>query len=167
MIDINTAANIAEIGGGIAILVSLLYVGYQIRQSNRIARAASLQAILEVFSDKICRTDREKFDIENRGFLDWTSLHGYEKDVFNVNMVRQMLHFQNVMQLHDHGLISATDYAAWETHAATFICTPGGGDWWKHKKAEFTPTLVAAIDGHMSRIGSVPSRIELEPWRTE
>jgi hypothetical protein len=34
MFDINTAANIAEIAGGIAILVSLIYVGYQIRQSN-------------------------------------------------------------------------------------------------------------------------------------
>ena len=35
MLDINTAANIAEIAGGVAILISLLYVGYQIRQSNR------------------------------------------------------------------------------------------------------------------------------------
>ena len=44
MIDINTAANIAEIGGGIAILVSLIYVGYQVRQSNRIARVESVRA---------------------------------------------------------------------------------------------------------------------------
>ena len=42
MFDINTAANIAEIAGGIAILVSLAYVGYQIRQSNRIASASEI-----------------------------------------------------------------------------------------------------------------------------
>ena len=69
MIDINTAVNIAEIAGGIAILVSLLYVGYQIRQSNRIARAASLQAILEGFSERINKTDPELFKIQNKGFL--------------------------------------------------------------------------------------------------
>ena len=45
MVDINTAANIAEIAGGIAILVSLVYVGYQIRQSNKIAKAESVRAV--------------------------------------------------------------------------------------------------------------------------
>jgi hypothetical protein len=167
MIDLDTAANIAEISGGIAILVSLIYVGYQIRQSNRIARAAALQAILDGFSERLNKTDPEMFEIQNRGYLDWVSLHSYEKEVFNIHLVGQMLHFQNVMQLHDHGLISDTDYAAWATHACTFICTPGGSDWWKEKKSELTPTLVAAIDGHLSRIGSVPSRIEIDPWRIE
>ena len=42
MMDMNTAANIAEIGGGLAILVSLLYVGFQIRQNNKIAKAESI-----------------------------------------------------------------------------------------------------------------------------
>jgi hypothetical protein len=45
MIDINTAANIAEIAGGIAILVSLSYAGFQIRQSNRIARFDSMRSV--------------------------------------------------------------------------------------------------------------------------
>jgi hypothetical protein len=34
MMDMSTAANIAEIAGGIAILFSLIYTGFQIRQSN-------------------------------------------------------------------------------------------------------------------------------------
>jgi hypothetical protein len=45
MIEIETAANIADIAGGIAILVSLIYVGFQIRQSNKIAKAESVRAI--------------------------------------------------------------------------------------------------------------------------
>ena len=52
MMDINTAANIAEIAGGIAILVSLVYVGYQVRQSNRIASASALQSVLDRYSDR-------------------------------------------------------------------------------------------------------------------
>lgn len=52
MIDINTAANIAKIGGGIAILVSLVYGGYQIRQSNRIASASALQSVLDRYADR-------------------------------------------------------------------------------------------------------------------
>ena len=56
MIDISTAANIAEIAGGIAILVSLVYVGYQIRQSNRIASASALQTVLDRFSDRSINT---------------------------------------------------------------------------------------------------------------
>ena len=47
MIDISTAANIAEIGGGIAILVSLVYVAIQIRQSSATARAQTRQALAD------------------------------------------------------------------------------------------------------------------------
>ena len=52
MVDIGVLANIAEISSGIAILVSLLYVGYQIRQSNRIASASALQSVLDRFADR-------------------------------------------------------------------------------------------------------------------
>ena len=52
MQEIETIANVAEILGGGAILISLMYVGYQIRQSNRIAQAAALHSILEGFSDR-------------------------------------------------------------------------------------------------------------------
>ena len=72
MIDMNTAANIAEIAGGIAILVSLIYVGYQIRQSNRIASAAALQSVLDGFTERIMNpiiADGEVADIMNRGFM--------------------------------------------------------------------------------------------------
>ena len=44
MIEMSTAANIAEIAGGVAILISLTYAGFQIRQSNRIAKVESIRS---------------------------------------------------------------------------------------------------------------------------
>jgi hypothetical protein len=51
-------ASIAEILGAIAIVVSLLFVGFQISDSNRETRAATVQAALDsemVFQAEIAR----------------------------------------------------------------------------------------------------------------
>ena len=44
MMDMSTAANIAEIAGGVAILISLTYAGFQIRQSNLIGKIESIRS---------------------------------------------------------------------------------------------------------------------------
>jgi hypothetical protein len=47
MTQIEIVANIAEVVSGVAILISLIYVGFQIRQSNRFARAENTRFVLD------------------------------------------------------------------------------------------------------------------------
>ena len=48
MTQLELIANYAEIAGGLAIIISLIYVGYQVRLSNRIARAENMRVILDL-----------------------------------------------------------------------------------------------------------------------
>jgi hypothetical protein len=166
MIDISTAANTAEIIGGIAILVSLAYVGYQIRQSNRIARATALQSVLDGFSDRALAQSiehPETFELQNRGHHCYTDLSRQEQVVFGGLINRNVFHMQNVMQFHDNGLISEVDFQAWLAFTVAEVTTPGGRECWNIMKASYTPTIVATIETYMKTNPSAPTTIDLYP----
>jgi hypothetical protein len=133
MIDISTAANIAEIGGGVAILVSLVYVGYQIRQSNRIASAAALQSVLDRFSDRTINTYMEHPETTSmlvRGHHGLDKLSPDEQGLFNSWQLREVFHMHNIMQLHASGLLNGVDYQTWLAFTVAQVKTPGGKEVW-------------------------------------
>jgi hypothetical protein len=168
MIDINTAANIAEIAGGIAILVSLIYVGYQIRQSNRIASAATLQSVLDGYAERIMNpiiADGEIADIMTRGFMSWESLSVVEKTRFAIAQIRDVLHVQNVMQLHDKGLLDSVDFEAWKAYGAASLVTPGGKEAWKYNREAITPTVVTLLEKYIEEHPNVRSFVDMNDYR--
>ena len=59
---------LGELVGGVAIIVSLIYVGLQIRQGTQASRAATLQSFSAQYADLIMQITREDFrDIFWRG----------------------------------------------------------------------------------------------------
>ena len=169
MIDINTAANIAEIAGGIAILVSLVYVGYQVRQSNRIASASALQAVLDRYSDRnidqyMGRAEiKDMTDILVRGHHGLDSLSPSEDQFFHAWQLREIFHMQNIMQLHTSGLINDIDYQTWLAFTAAQLKTPGGQVCWGHQTVSLTPTIVEIIETYLKENPQAPSIIQLHP----
>ncbi|MGI9569947.1 MAG: hypothetical protein ACR2PH_09480 [Desulfobulbia bacterium] len=166
MIDINAAANIAEIAGGIAILVSLLYVGYQVRQSNRIASATALQSILEGFTDRTLAQSMEHpetIDIQIRGHYDYDKLSVYEQILFGGLINRDVINMQNVMQFYEKGLVRKVDYDAWLSFTVSNVVTPGGRTCWEMTKVSYTPTITRVIEDYMKANPNAPSVITLYP----
>ena len=99
--DINTVANIAEIGGGIAILVSLVYVGYQIRQSNRIAKVESVRSTYNM----AFMNDFNMADI-GRGFDEFNSLEYGAKWDFHTYFLNLWGQWITVLDSKGLGLVS-------------------------------------------------------------
>jgi hypothetical protein len=87
MMEIGTVANIAEIAGGIAILISLTYAGFQIRQSNRIAKVESIRSIMDNSF-----VDEYDMSIIGRGFNSFDSLDNAEKWEFHTYFLRFLNH---------------------------------------------------------------------------
>ena len=166
MIDINTAANIAEIAGGIAIFVSLVYVGYQVRQSNRLASASALQTILDRFSDRSINTyleHPETTGILARGHNGLDNLSLDEQQFFSSWQLREIFHMHNIMQLHTSGLLGDVDYQTWLSFTAAQVKTPGGHQVWNIQKISITPTIVDIIEKYIKENPQAPSFIELYP----
>ena len=166
MQEIETIANVAEILGGGAILISLMYVGYQIRQSNRIAQAAALHSILEGFSDRALAQTVEHPDtiiMMVRGHHSYDKLSIEEKQVFGGILNRDVIHMPNVMQYHDKKLIDDVDYEAWLAYTAAVITTPGGNACWKAMRQAYTPTIVAVLDRYLAENPSAPTMFDMYP----
>ncbi len=120
MIDMNTAANVAEIGGGVAILVSLMYVGFQIRQSNKIAKAESVRAIQN-------STFMDQFDMANigRGLSDFNNLNYNDKWEFHIYFLNLWSQWLIVLESRELGLVTERFIDAWTLVIAQTLITPG------------------------------------------
>ena len=63
--------------------------------------------------------------------------------------VRDALHLQNVMQLHDKSLLDSVDFEAWKLYVASTLITPGGKDAWKYNREFITPTIVTLLEKYL------------------
>ena len=126
MMDLNTAANMAEIGGGIAILVSLAYVGYEVRQTNRYAEAENIRAMQN--TDFL---DQYNMAVVGRGFSDFMALSYDEKWVFHSYFIRFFNHYQMVLQSRDRGLVPDVLADNWIKAVAEVVVTPGVQQYWQ------------------------------------
>jgi hypothetical protein len=125
MTQIAAVANIAEIIGGVAILISLIYVGFQIRQSNRFARAENTRSVLDT-----SLFDGYNFAVLARGFRDFESLELNEKEEFHRYMFRLTMQYRMVLDTRKLGLLDASVVDDWTAALAQIVVTKGGEQWW-------------------------------------
>lgn len=145
MMDINTAANIAEIAGGVAILVSLIYVGFQVRQSNKIAKAESVRAIQS-------STFMDQFDMASigRAFSDFDSLDYNAKWDFHNYFLRLWAHWGMILESKELGLVSERFSEAWTEVIAQIVITPGVQQYFAQGAREtLMPHVLKAVEDYI------------------
>ncbi len=154
----------------VATLVTLVYLALQIRESNLLARSASIQSVTEGFTDRslLSRGLNPEFqETIIRGHRDWQQLRNSEKDAFGIFLSVEMMNIQNVLQLHDKALISDVDRDAWMAYAISLIVTPGGMEAWNLVRTGLTPTLVNAVEAFRLANPNAPSQLDLYPYNRE
>jgi hypothetical protein len=76
-------AAIGEIVSAIAIVVSLIYVGAQLRQNTRATRVITSQAFVQTHGENVSHLMQEQFrDVYWRGLAGLSNLHGSELAAF-------------------------------------------------------------------------------------
>jgi hypothetical protein len=125
MTQIEIVANIAEVIGGGAILISLIYVGFQIRQSNRFARAENTRFVLDA-----SLFDGYNYAVLARGMNDFESLELNEQEEFHRYMFRLVHHYRMILDTGEMGLLDASAVDEWTAGLAQVVVTKGGEQWW-------------------------------------
>jgi hypothetical protein len=82
--NLNDLANLGQIVGAIAVVASLFYVAYQIRQNTNAVRSATAQAVHEHFASwyHLLAADAELSQIVVNGLRDYASLSERDKARF-------------------------------------------------------------------------------------
>jgi hypothetical protein len=155
-----------QVVAAVSVVGSLIFVGLQLRQSDRTLRANSLQSVLDGYRDRTFLpgiTNGEVLDIYARGLNSMDLLDENEKRRFWFILVNEFLHMQHVWKLRELNMIEAVDYNAWLAFTASLVKTPGGSALWPIAKTIVTPTLSRVIDEYLERHPNQPSFIELNP----
>lgn len=137
---------IAEVLGAVAVLVTLIYLSFQLRQSNRLAEAQSQRDLLnlDVFTPIV--TD-PNLTSEFRACLNrYEEQDSDVKTRFSFLMANFHTQMESVFRMYGQGLYAEVSYKGWLTWYNSLLNTPGGAAWWKETSPGNAPDLIAALE---------------------
>ena len=160
---------IAEVVGVIAVVVSLVYVGLQVRQNTQQLRHDNLLGSIRGTLDTnwLYHRDPETYNIFRKGIKSFDALLPREKAVFHSIIVDLAFYYEVVRNMVASKLIDPRALDVNQRFLIATLVTPGGLEWWKFAK-QSRPMPQPAID-HLEAIlkekgDSTPPISELQPW---
>ena len=165
---LDALGNIGDFVGGLAVVVTLVYLAAQIRQNTNALHTASRQAI----SDGYREANRLRLAPESA--LAWArGLHGYEDlsfadaAMFTTLLNEEALFFQGAYAMYESGQLDESTYLAYLGWFSSVIFTPGGSHWWENvARPIYTPGMIVAVDDRIAEGGLVDVR-ELPGFRLD
>jgi hypothetical protein len=146
--------NLGDFIGGIAVVVTLIYLAIQVRQNTIALRTASRQEIVRAFRDHTqLILEHEAAAPLRDGHLNYPDMEIEDADLFALILVDLILFFQGTYALHESGTLEDATYEAYLTWTAANLGTPGGANWWVETKLLYPPRMVTAIDARIERGG--------------
>jgi hypothetical protein len=152
----------------VATLITLIYLGIQLRASNKLSRSDSLKAVLNGYTDRVLNpllADAILGDVVDRGMASWEALTQSERGRFSNHQAREVLQVQSIMQLYDSKLIDAVDFETWVSHVASTLITPGGKVAWGYNRNSVTPTVASLLEKYIKEHPDMPPYTEVHLYR--
>jgi len=128
-------ANLGQVIGAIAVVVSLFYVAHQIRQNTNAVRSATAQAVHEHFAKwyQLVAADAELSKIVATGLRDYGSLSEEERVRFIATFMSFLSYSQNAFLKWREKLLAPPLWMGWELVIMNLVCAPGGKAFWKDR----------------------------------
>ena len=156
---LDTLGNLGDFIGGIAVLVTLIYLAIQIRQHTAQAKEASEIARADTYARSVASysefrslliSDAGMADIYMRGCEDPRSLTPVERLRFYL-ILQQM--FFTVQATWDNSTTTGTQMAdpAHMLGLDYMLKQPGIRGWWAHEKTRYGPNFVALVNKQLEQ----------------
>ena len=146
-------ASIAEIVGGIAVIVSLVYVGLQVNDSTsaiRSAAASDATTTMQSWYLEMGR-NRQASDIWFNAMTSPEPLPAHDEFQFLMSMHTAILGMQNSYLLSKEGTLDAEFREAVTTAIVAVKDLPGMKRYWKQRKGFFHTGFAEYVDGLLAR----------------
>jgi hypothetical protein len=137
--NLNDLANLGQIIGALAVVISLFYVAHQIRQNTNAVRSATAQTVHEHFAKwyHLVAADDELSQIVAKGLRDYGSLSEKERVRFVATFMAFLSYSQNAFLKWREGLLAQPLWRGWELVIMNLVCAPGGKAFWKDRAYMF------------------------------
>ena len=149
--DLAYYANLAEVLGTLAIIVSLIYVAVQIRQHTRVTRLSTGQNVSRDLRDSLAvvANDMTMASIHLRAMTNVSSLAPEEKHRFYIFMNNAYRGYENAYY---QNLQGALDPHVWETVVGNLVIgkyTAGYESFWRDRKQIFSKAFQDFYDNEL------------------
>jgi hypothetical protein len=133
--NLNDLANLGQIIGAIAVVISLIYVAMQIRQNTNAVRAATAQSVHEHFASwyHLLASDESLSQIVIDGLKDYVSLSEKDKARFVATFMAFLSYSQNAFFKWRKELLEQPLWMGWELLIMNLVSAPGGKEFWKER----------------------------------
>jgi len=138
---LESLGNIGDFIGGIAVVITLLYLAVQIRQNTRSTRTQSWQAAVAAASDwsREVGMNPDSCRIISQGSLDWGSLSDIERVQFNLIMNSFLRNCENFHYQYINGTIDESTWSGWAQRTIAVLDPPGARAWWEAARTAYSP----------------------------
>ncbi len=127
---------IGELVGGLAVIGSLIYVGFQVRHGTALARASAQREINVSFQDAIARL-RDERQIYQRGCLYFDAMSRDAQLCFDLTVAPLINHLDQVIRMHQQGLETEDNVDAYGAICLAILQAAGARAWWERTKPYF------------------------------
>jgi hypothetical protein len=145
---------IGEFSGAIAVVISLVFVGFQVRQNTTAVRSAAAQAVNENFAAwyTAAQSDPVLLALSAKGLKDYTSLTAAEKPQYIAMFMAFTLHSQDAFHKWREGSLSPELWRGWEFVSMNLLSAPGGRGFWEERSYLFSDEFQShVVDVIMTR----------------
>lgn len=160
---------IAEVVGVIAVVLSLAYVGFQVRQNTMQLRQDNLRDTVRGTLDTnwYFHRDATAFEVFRRGIEGFDGLDPRDRAHFHSILVDLAFYLELVRNMEESGLVDEAALEINTRYFAAILATPGGRQWLKFAQ-DTQPMPQSALDYLQSILESGDKKLrpitELQPW---
>jgi len=151
--SLNDLANIGQVIGAIAVVVSLIYVALQIRQNTAAIRSATAQSVHEHFANwyQQFATDESLSEVAVKGLKDYGALSETQKARFVSIFMAFLSYGQNAFLKWRQGLLSQSLWIGWEQVLMNLLGASGGKSLWKERAYLFGEEFRRHVEGDLMK----------------
>lgn len=158
--------NLGDFIGGIAVVVTLVYLALQVRQNNRLlqantasVRAGSAIAITErlVGVNQSLVEDASLAEIFVRELSSPGSIRGADRVRLDTLLQSMFISLENILKLVEAGAIEPKDWEPWSRHLRNWLRNPSVRAWWHRQRSPFGEELQAHVRALLAEIDGPPA----------
>ncbi len=146
--DLDRIHKIGELAASVAIVITLLFVGFEVQQNNKLQRQVATRSMVRDWSDTVvawqdpqlaCLWVRLMTDNVNLTLQEITQV---ETVYWRIYKVYEEIHYQN-----EEGMIDESVWGGFRTTTALAASSQGFRDWWQGYRVTFSTRFQKYMDG--------------------
>ncbi len=151
MSSLERGAHVAEIVGAVAVVISIIYLGYQVGENTNAVRVQTAHALLELQMQRAAwDKDIAHVELVLRGDVEPLSLSPAEWAKYTTDKSGDFNLWEQVHYSFLHGDLDSEQWESWDRSFMSSLCTPGVSLLWQKGKQGWNDTFQAHVNEHLA-----------------